>query len=71
AVRAQYHFAIYSQLSQLVTVLEPQMLAPGQEATILWGGATADGRELPAGIYFLIVQGPQGRAQLKLVKVGQ
>ena len=71
AVGAEYQFAIYSQLGQLVTVLEPQMLAPGQEATLLWDGATADGRELPAGIYFLIVQGPQGRAQLKLVKVGQ
>ena len=67
---AEYQFAVYSQMGQLVAVLEPQLLAPGQETILYWNGAAADGSELPAGIYFLVVQGPQGRAQLKLVKVG-
>lgn len=68
AARAQYRFAIYDQLGRLVRILEKQELAPGREATLQWDGKGADGVELPDGLYILVVEGPQGRAQLKLVK---
>jgi len=69
AARAEYRFAIYDNLGRRVKVLAPQALAPGREAILEWDGKGGDGVELPAGIYYLVVEGPQGRAQLKLVKV--
>lgn len=65
AAAAEYRFALFDEQGRLVHVFEPQALAPGREVTLQW-----DGAGLPAGVYFLIAEGPQGRAQLKLVKVG-
>ncbi|MCB9264112.1 MAG: T9SS type A sorting domain-containing protein [Lewinellaceae bacterium] len=65
ATRAEYRFAIYDALGRLVEFLPSQTLSPGQETTVFW-----DGADMPDGIYFLVVEGPYGKARLKLVKAG-
>lgn len=63
-----YQASIYNAMGQNVKSFGA--LTPGinGELTIIWDGRNNQGIVLPAGIYFFVIQGSEGRAVVKLVK---
>lgn len=60
---------IYNTLGQVVARLELDSGGPGQQFEVIWDGVSSAGEVVTSGIYFVVVNTPQGRQTMKLVLI--
>ncbi len=64
-----YSFAIYNMMGQQVKVFNDIPNTATDRLELTWDARDASGQNVAAGVYFFVIQTPQGRQSFKLMKL--